>query len=171
MKDTSLALLIGGVAWLACIVAYASALVLRGRPDAPTVLLYNGPIAFVFLVLAAHFVVQMYPVGCTSFARARLWTLLIWFAGLVVLYLRLVAKSLEVSGHLAWLPLLTTQSVLSGFPPWFSVLAGLAGFGALYMKVALFRGPSGVPGAVVGLMLALALVLVSRRQGSRASVP
>jgi hypothetical protein len=72
---------------------------------------------------------------------------------------------------MAWLPLLTAQSVLSGFPPWFSIFAGSATLGALYMKVAVFRGPSGVPGAVVGLMLALVLVLASRRQGSGASVP
>jgi hypothetical protein len=171
VRDTRLALLIGGVAWLMCIGAYASALVLKSRSDATTVLLYNGPIAFVFLVLVAHLAVQAYRLGFTAFARTSQWTLLIWFVGFVVLYLRLVAKSLEVSGHLAWLPLLTAQSVLSGFPPWFSMVAGLATVGALYMKVALFRGPSGVPGAVVGLVLALALVLVSRRQGSGASVP
>jgi hypothetical protein len=171
VRDTRLALLIGGVAWLVCIGAYASALVLKSRSDATTVLLYNGPIAFVFLVLVAHLGVQAYRLGFTAFARTSQWTLLIWFVGFVVLYLRLVAKSLEVSGHLAWLPLLTAQSMLSGFPPWFSIFAGLATLGALYMKVALFRGPSGVPGAVVGLVLALALVLVSRRQGSGASVP
>ena len=171
MRDTRLALLIGGVAWLLCIAAYATALVLRNRSDATTVLLYNGPIAFVFLVLVAHLAVQAYRRGFTAFVRTSRWTLLIWFVGFVVLYLRLVAKNLEVSGHMAWLPLLTAQSVLSGFPPWFSIIAGLATLGAFYMKVALFRGPSGVPGVVVGLGLALALVFVSRRQGSGASVP
>jgi hypothetical protein len=171
VRDTSLALLIGGIAWLMGVGAYAGALVLRSRADAATALLYNAPIAFVFLVLLAHLAVQAYRVGFTRFARAELWTLLIWALGGVVLYLRLVARSLEVSGHMAWLPLLTVQSVLSGFPVWFSIFAGLATVGALYMKIEQFRGPSGLPGAVVGLMLALALVLASRRPGSGASVP
>jgi hypothetical protein len=171
MKDTSLALVIGGVSWLVCIGAYLGALVLRSRLDVPTVLLYNAPIAFVFLVLFAHLAVQAYRLGLTTFVRLRHWTLLIWLAGGVVLYLRLVAKNLEVSGHMAWLPLLTVQSVLSGFPMWFSIVAGFATITALYMKMALFRGPSGVPGTVVGLILACALVVAARRQGSGASVP
>jgi hypothetical protein len=171
VKDTSLALVIGGVAWLVGIGAYLGALIFRSRSDAPTVLLYNAPIAFVFLVLLAHLAVQAYRLGFTTFATERQWTLLTWLAGGMVLYLRLVAKNLEVSGHMAWLPLLTAQSILSGFPPWFSIFAGLATVTAFYMKMALFRGPSGLPGAVVGLMLAFALVVASRRRGSRASVP
>jgi hypothetical protein len=171
VKDTSIALVIGGAAWLVCIGAYLGARVLRGRPDAPTALLYNAPIAFVFLVLLAHLGVEAYRLGFTRFIRVRLWTLLVWLAGAVVLYFRLVAKSLEVSGHMAWLPLLTVQSMVSGFPVWFSTFAGFATITALYMKLAMFRGPSGLPGLVVGLMLAFALVVAARRQGSGASVP
>lgn len=169
MRDTSTALLIGGAAWLLGFGVYAAALFLTGRPDAATALLYNGPIALVFLVHAAHLAVQTHRLGFSAFAKARLWTLITWLVGGSVLYFRLVAKSLEVSGHMAWLPLLTAQSVLSGFPPWFSILAALGTVAAFYMKIALFRGPSGVPGLVVGVILALALVLASLRQGSRAS--
>jgi hypothetical protein len=171
VKDTTLALLLGSAFWLMGLGAYATTVVLRGRPSAITALLYNAPVAFVFLVLAIHLAVQMLRMGIREFVGAQVWTLVVWAIGGVVLYLRLVAKSIEVSGHMAWLPLLTAQSVTSGFPMWFSIVAGTSTLAAFYMKVELFRGPSGVPGAVVGLALATALLVAGRRpHGSEGAV-
>jgi hypothetical protein len=111
--------------------------------------------------------------GAKDFVRARFWTLLIWLVGAVGLYLRLSLR-VELSGHMMWFPLLVTQSVTSAFAPWFSIFAVLGTVAAFYMKIALFRGPSGLPGAVVGLILAAALVLASRHErseGIRRSTP
>jgi hypothetical protein len=99
-----------------------------------------------------------------AFVRQHSTTVIVWAVGLGVLYLRLVSKSLEVSGHLTWLPLLTVQAWLLGLPMWIGLL-GLAALGsAAYLKFAVFQGPSGGPGLVVGLVLSTVLALAARER-------
>ena len=162
MRETRLALTLGGAAWLAFVAAYALALMVRARSDVPVALLYNTPIAFLFLVSLAYLVVQGARVGLTPMLRAHVVTIALWSAGLLLLYLRLALKTVEVSGHLAWLPMLTAQLWLWRFPGWVIGFGLLSTLVALYMKLAVFGGPSGVPGLLAGLVLATTLVALSR---------
>ena len=162
MRETSTALAVGGTMWLFVISVYWAALMARGRSDLAIALLYNAPVAFLFLVLLAHMAIRALRLGVTSFLRLFGGTLLIWVVGAIILYLRLVSKSLEVSGHLAWLPLLTVQSWLHGFPSWVVALGVLSIASALYLKLAVFQGPSGIPGLVAGVLLAGTMVLLDR---------
>ena len=159
------ALALGGLAWLVLMCAYALALVVKGRPDAATAFAYNAPIAFVFLVVVARMLLDGVRSGLAGFLRAHGGTLVVWTIGFAVLYFRLIAKNVEISGHMAWLPLLTTQAWLAGFPAWFIIVGVLSTVEALYLKLTVFGGPSGIPGTVVGLVLAATLVGLGRRDG------
>jgi hypothetical protein len=138
---------------------YGAGLIVKGREDMPRALSYNAPIAFLFLVLAADLALL---VSTRKSVRADLWTLAIWALAFVLLFLRLGAKTLEVSGHMVWLPLLTAQSWLYGFPRWFVCVGVLSTLWALGLKILVFGGPSGVPGTIVGALLAVGLVAAHR---------
>lgn len=86
-----------------------------------------------------------------------------WATGFWILYLRLISKTLEVSGHLAWLPLLTAQARLLGFPLWVVGVGIGATLSTAYLKFAVFQGPSGRPGILVGLILMTALLVTGSR--------
>ena len=148
---------------------YAVGLITRGNDKVLTGLAYNAPIALLFLVLGTEIIVHIAQGGIGGI-RERAPILLLWLAGFAVLYLRL-AKRIEVSGHMAWLPLLTAQAWLVGFPRWFTAFAAASTVLTVFLKFVVFRGPSGVPGIVVGMTLAMALLLVERRQRSRISRP
>jgi hypothetical protein len=130
--------------------------------------LYNAPIAFLFLVSVAYLVLQGVRVGPVAALRAHMVTIALWTAGFVLLYLRLVAKAVEVSGHLAWLPMLTAQLWLWRFPAWVIGFGLLSTLVALYMKLAMFGGPSGLPGLAAGLLLATTLVALNQMREQRA---
>jgi hypothetical protein len=166
VRETEVALAGGGTAWLVGIVAYAASLMAKERLDALLALLYNAPVAFLFLVLLTHMGVRAAHLGFTRFVRVFGGTLALWAVGAVILYLRLVAKTIEVSGHMVWLPLLTVQTWLQGFPSWVVILGVLSTVGALYLKLAVFQGPSGVPGLVAGALLAGTLLLCTRLWGA-----
>lgn len=134
-----------------------------------TAMAYNGPIAFIFLTLAFDLLLRAWRLGVPAFLCAHRTTLILWALAAAVLYLRLVGKSIEVSGHIAWLPLLTVQAWLHGLPRWFLVFSILSTGVAFYLKLAVFRGPSGIPGAVVGSILAVALLSASRTKRFGAS--
>ena len=136
---------------------YTLGLVLKGREDVLRALSYNGPIAFLFLVLAADLVLLLMSRQSVSGDAG---TLILWGVAAVLLFLRLGAKSIEASGHMVWLPLLTTQAWLYRFPRWFILLGIVSTLWALGLKLLVFRGPSGVPGTILGLALAAALVAV-----------
>lgn len=156
------ALLIAAACAVPLLGVYGLALIVRGRADALTAMAYNGPIAFIFLTLVFDLLLRAWRLGVPAFFRAHRTTLTLWALGVAVLDLRLVSKSIEVSGHMAWLPLLTVQAWLHGLPRWFLVFSLLSTGVAFYLKLAVFRGPSGIPGAVVGAILALALLSVDR---------
>lgn len=146
---------------------YALELITRRRNDVLIALTYNAPIALLFLVLSAELVLHIVRVGIRAGIRGRAPILLIWFVGLLLLYLRLIAKSTEVSGHMAWLPLLTAQTWLLGFPRWFTAFAAASTLIAIALKFAIFRGPSGVPGILAGIILVMALLVLEWRRRRR----
>ena len=159
------ALTIGGTAWVGVMVLYVAALFVNGRTDIARALLYNAPIALLFLVIGTALAIRAIRTGPRAFVRSHPWSISIWLVGFAVLYLRLVSKSLEVSGHLAWLPLLTAQAWLLGFPVWLVGVGVGATLSAAYLKFAVFQRPSGGPGLVVGLVLMIALVVLGAREG------
>jgi hypothetical protein len=163
LKDSSLALAIGSIVTVALGVIYGVGLVAKGRPDAVRALLYNLPIAFVFLVIGTCLTIRVIRMGLPRFLTREAGSVLLWIVGFGVLYLRLVSKELEVSGHLAWLPMLTVQAWLLGLPGWFVAVGVGATASAAYLKFMVFQGPSGGPGLAIGVALAGAIYLASRR--------
>lgn len=154
--------ILGGAAAAVIVSAYVAGLAQRGREDVVTGLLYNGPIAFVFLSLAAEGVLYAFEVGPRRALRERATIAALWVAGAIVLYLRLVSRSVEISGHMAWLPLLTAQAFVLAFPRWFTAFGVAALVSAVWLKFAMFGGPSGTPGLVIGVMLAAVLIARER---------
>ena len=156
------ALAIGGSAWLLGAIAYLAALIRQRPEDAPVAFLYNAPIAFVFLVLLTFMALEVIRLGVPTFLREQGAVVALWIAGGVILYLRLISESIEISGHMAWLPLLAVQLWVFRFPTWVIVIGAAATASAIYLKFALFRGPSGVPGIIAGVIFAAALVVLTR---------
>jgi hypothetical protein len=162
VTDRRVAVIVGCAAWAGVATLYAVGLRVKGRADIGRALLYNLPIALLFLVHVAHLVIKVFRMGPSAFLRRYAGILAVWTTGGVILYLRLISKSLEVSGHLAWLPLLTLQAWMEGLSVWLTALGVAATLSAAYLKFVVFQGPSGVPGLLVGLLLALALAFGAR---------
>ena len=161
------ALTIGSALSVPLLVVYTLLLITGGRNDVLRALLYNGPIAFVFLVLLSELVVIARHRTVTSFIRSHAITLLAWSLAATLLALRLGPTGLEISGHMTWAPLLAADAWIRGFPAWFVSIAMLGGFAAAYLKFAVFGGPSGGPGLVAGGVLAALLVLGSAGERRR----
>ena len=147
------ALAIGSLLWAAVMLAYGARHA-GSSPHPALSVFYNAPIAFLFLIHATNLFFRFAEWGLVRFLQREFVTLLLWAIGGAVLYLRLVTKTVEVSGHLAWLPMLSAQSWCSRFPRWVFALSVLALLSAVFLKFAIFRGPSGIPGSVAGILLA-----------------
>jgi hypothetical protein len=124
-------------------------------------IVYNAPMFFIFGVLLIDLAWRAVRLGPLPFLTAHAGTLLAWTLGCGVLYLRLVTKSIEASGHMAWLPMLTVQAYLYDYPKWF--VTGSAAFTlfCLLLKLTVMGARSGIEGTLVGLLLS-ALLLLNR---------
>jgi hypothetical protein len=122
---------------------------------------YNGPIAFVFLVLVSELVVLARHRTTSAVIRSHAVTLVAWSIAAILLVLRLGPSRIEISGHMTWAPLLAADAWIRGFPASFVTLALLGAVAAAYLKLAVFGGPSGGPGLVAGGILAGILVFCS----------
>lgn len=165
MTDRDRALAIGAAAWTGLMGLYAAALFLTGRTDVVRALAYNAPIAFLFLVIVARLAIESVRLDPGPFIRANTGAFAVWAIGFVVLYLRLVSKTLEVSGHMVWLPLLTAHAWVLGLPMWVLGVGIAATLSTAYLKFAVFQGPSGGPGLLVGLVLMMALLVTGAKDG------
>ena len=143
--------------------AYVATLLRHGRRDLAMALAWNGPISLVFLVLAWDAVLGAFVLPFRAFLRTYGAVMLVWSVGFLLLYLRLVLKSVDISGHMAWCVVMLTQTIVLGMPRWFTVVAALVLFEVAYFKFAILGGPSGTSGLVVGLGLATLLAVLSRR--------
>lgn len=161
------ALTIGSALSVTLLVVYTLLLVAGGRNDVLRSLLYNGPIAFVFLVLLSELIVLARHRTVAAVIRSHAITLLAWSLAATMLALRLGPTRLEISGHMTWAPLLAADAWIRGFPAWFVSVAVLGALAAAYLKFAVFAGPSGGPGLVAGGVLAGLLVLRSVGEGRR----
>lgn len=162
MTRTSVSLALGGAAWMLIMMVYAIGMILWDREGLMTGLVYNAPIALLFLVLAAEVAICFINQGVRRTLAERGPMVALWLVGLVLLFLRLGTPRIEVSGHMVWLPMLTVQSLLLRFPAWLTGVGVAGTLIAAWLKFAVFRGPSGVPGLLVGTTLALLLVILSR---------
>ncbi len=163
-----LAIALGAIATLAVMSLYAFGLIRRGRADIARSLLYNVPVAFMFLTLLAHMVLSVVQ-GPKAFVAARWPLLLSWCVGSGFLYLRLVEKNIEISGHMVWLPLLLAHAWVERLPSWFLCVGFMSTLAALWMKIAVFGGPSGIPGTLVGCLLGTLVAISTGRRTAGAS--
>jgi len=161
------ALIIGSALCLALLPVYSFALIRRDRTDVLTALGYNGPIAFVFLVLVSDLIVLARYHTATAVIRSHAVTLIAWSIAATLLLLRLGPSRMEISGHMTWAPLLATDAWIRGFPAWFVAVAMLGAAAAVYLKLAVFGGPSGWPGLVAGGILVGILVSCSTMKPKR----
>src|SRR5512145_2875011 len=101
----SLGLGLGSAAWLLLVVA----LLLRGRSLPWFSLSYNIPITLAFGAMATHAMAAALRLGPRRFVATHAGMITAWTLGALVLYLRLVDRSIDVSGHMSWGVLLCAQ--------------------------------------------------------------
>jgi hypothetical protein len=146
---------------------YGAALVASGQSDPLRSLAYNCPISLPFLILCWDIALAAAQESRRVFARRYGPVLAIWACGFVVLYLRLMAKSINVSGHMTWVTLMATQALVLRLPPAFLVLTVAVLAEAAWFNFVLMSGRSGLGGLIVGCLLSALLVLLSRGRGGR----
>ena len=93
-----------------------------------------------------------------------------WLIGAGLLFLRLIAKSIDVSGHMTWAILMGVQCLAHGAPRWFTVLAWCVVLQVLLLKLCVLGGHSGAWGLLAGGTLGVTLLALERGtpQGHRA---
>ncbi len=164
MKSWRLLLGMGlaGVAWV-LLLGY---LVTRGRPLPWFMLSYNMPITMAFSGLVVHDALAMYAAGGRRGLTLYGPIGAVWCLGGVLLFLRLVTKSIDVSGHMSWAILMATQSWVEDLPTWFRAVMVLIGVHVLLLKLFVLGGHSGQNGVMAGGVLA-GLLWMATRMGKR----
>jgi hypothetical protein len=150
------------VAWVALLAAAA----LRGRYVPAFSVSYNLPISLAFGALALDLAVRSAEMGPKRGLQAHGPVLVVWAAGGVLLLLRLVAKSIEVSGHMSWAILMGVHCVVEGAPRWFTVFAWCIVLQVLWLKLFVLGGQSGTWGVLAGTALGGLLVIMGRSRGA-----
>jgi hypothetical protein len=137
--------------------------VARGRPLSWFSVSYNLPITLAFSGLLAHGVLSAFGLGSRLAIHAYGPIALVWCAGGVVLFLRLVTQSIDVSGHMSWAILMAVQCTVERLPIWFTALVWLIAAHVLLLKLFVLGGQSGQNGILAGGVLGATLWLVTRR--------
>jgi hypothetical protein len=166
------ALVLGMALVAAAWVVLLLAAVARGRGIPPFSLAYNVPITLAFGALALDIIVRIVGLGWARFAREHAALAIVWAIGAVVLALRLVAKSIDVSGHMAWSLLMGVQCIVECAPRWFTLFVWAVVAQILLLNAFVLGGQSGLWGALTGLALGGILILDVKRQrlsGARVS--
>ncbi len=161
-------LLLGLLAWLA-LLGGAS---LRGRPVPWFSIWYNVPITTAFGAMTLQLAASILRLPPSTFLARHLGILLAWLLGGLLLWFRLVAKSIDVSGHMAWAILLGVQCHVLRLPIWFTILVWGVAAQVLVLKLLVLGGSSGQSGLLVGVVLGGTLWVVNRlsdRQKARVS--
>ena len=151
-------MMLASVAWLGLIGVF----VVRGHPLPWFSVLYNVPISLVFSGLFVHCAYSGCLLGPRRFAHAYGPLVLVWTVGAVVLVLRLVTKTIDVSGHMAWLVMMGVQCLVQHLPLWFTVSVWAVGAQVLVLKLFVLGGHSGQTGLVVGGLLGAAVGAAAR---------
>ena len=128
----------------------------------PMGLLYNVPISFPFFVLCWDMIFSFRHVTFLEGLRKNTAYVVIWIVGLIVLYLRLVTRTSNISGHMTWLMVMPVHSYLRKFPISFILLIFLITVQAGYFNFALFpSGRSGLCGVCFGFLLSCLLIVLN----------
>ena len=154
---------LGVLAWLALLVL----LLMRERPPSAFSVFYNLPISVTFSALAAHLVASLVRAPA-SYAREHYPLLIAWGLGGVLLFLRLVVKTTEVSGHATWSILMAAQAEAYQLPVVFRCIAWAVVLQVLLLKWLVLGGSSGLLGLAAGSALGCGLWLARRITASRA---
>ena len=86
----------------------------------------------------------------------------VWLAGGLLLFLRLVTKSIDVSGHMSWAILMGAQCSIERLPGWFTLFVSAVGIHVLLLKLLVLGGNSGQYGVLAGCGLAAMLWAATR---------
>ncbi len=146
--------LVAGV--VAALIAWAGMLVwlaMRKHQGTGFSIFYNMPISVAFIGLCAHEMWMCRELGVRRYVREHAPVMAVWCAGLVVLYLRLITKSVDVSGHMTWALVMMAQCYCYRLPGWFCMLVGAVFLQVLGLKLFLLGGWSGYWGMLVGGIL------------------
>jgi hypothetical protein len=123
---------------------------MRGHGDAGFSVFYNLPISVAGIGLCAHEGWMARRLGVRRYLREHGPVMVVWGLGLVVLYLRLITKSVDVSGHMTWALIMGAQCLAYRLPGWFCALAVLVFLQVLGLKLLLLGGWSVYWGLLVG---------------------
>ena len=141
----------GAVAW--CLLLIASHA--RGQTIPWFSVSYNLPISLAFAALCAHMTLSAITLGRRQAIAAYGPIALVWGAGAVLLFMRLVTKSIDVSGHMSWALLMGVQCFVERLPLWFTAFVWLIAAHVLFLKLVVLGGYSGQYGLLAGGILGL----------------
>jgi hypothetical protein len=141
-----------------------------GWSATPKGLLYNVPISFPFFVLCWEMLFSFRHRSFVEGIKNNAAYLLVWIVGAVILYLRLVTETIQVSGHMTWLMIMPVWSALRKLPLGFTLFIIIIAIQAGYFNFVLFPSiKSGLWGVVFGAVLSCFLVILVHIHNKRAS--
>ena len=123
---------------------------------------YNVPITTILAVYALELFFSTFTPPIREKIVNNASYLIIWGIGFFQLYLRLVSKSIDMSGHMTWAGLMIAHSFLREFPWWMHLLAVGVWLHAAYFNFILWENTSGENGTILGIILAILLVVAQR---------
>jgi hypothetical protein len=147
-------------AWVALLALAA----VRGREIPAFSIAYNLPITLVFGALGLDLAIRAADVGARRALVMYGPVIGVWAAGAVVLFLRLIARSIDVSGHMTWALIMGMQCLVEGAPRWFTAAAWCLVFQVLFLKLFVLGGQSATWGLLAGGLLGAALMILDRVQ-------
>ena len=128
---------------------------------------YNLPISIAFAALGTHMALSAIALGRRQAIAAYGPIALVWCAGAALLFMRLVTKSIDVSGHMSWAMLMGVQCFVERLPLWFTALVWLIAAHVLFLKIFVLGGHSGQYGLLAGGILGATLWLSTRQYWAR----
>jgi hypothetical protein len=149
---------LAGVAWLGLLLF----LVFRRGQFPWFSIAYNAPITLVFAGLVMHIEWTGIRLGWSQFARSHSPLGIVWLIGTAILFLRLVTKSIDVSGHMVWAIMMGVQCIVQRLPLWFTAAVWAVFLQVLLLKLFVLGGHSGQKGVAVGAVLGVAVWLATR---------
>jgi hypothetical protein len=123
---------------------------------------YNLPISLAFAALCAHMALSALTLGRREAIAAYGPIALVWCAGAALLFMRLVTKSIDVSGHMSWAILMGVQCFVERLPRWFTAFVWLIAAHVPFLKLFVLGGYSGQYGLLAGGILGATLWLGTR---------
>jgi hypothetical protein len=134
----------------------------RGRAIPWFSISYNLPITLAFASLCSHMAQRAIALGRREAITAYGPIALVWLAGAILLFMRLVTKSIDVSGHMSWALLMGVQCFVERLPIWFTGFVWLIAAHVLFLKIFVLGGYSGQYGLLAGGVLGATLWLSTR---------